>query len=143
MISGNISDEQPPHHIILFLILLSVALDVFVLKLSSKQHRPRPEKTCLLGFPTKRVSNQSLWLNRLDRKLIFFSHKASLGFILLKKQTTKLLMRLRRCAGWSGPLLLQITENRFSQLRSNCYMCHLTMTHIRKQDAYKKTRCEI
>ena len=32
-------------------------------------------------------------------------------------------------------LLLQITEDRFSQSRSNCYMCHLTMTHIRKQDA--------
>ena len=23
----------------------------------------------------------------------------------------------------------------FSQSRSNCYMCHLTMAHIRKQDA--------
>ena len=55
--------------------------------------------------------------------------------ILLKKQTTKLLMKLRGCAGWSGPLLLQITEDRFSQSRSNGYMCHLTMTHIRKQDA--------
>ena len=49
VIPGNISDEQPPHYI-LFLILLSVALDVFVLVLSSKQHRPRREKTCLLGF---------------------------------------------------------------------------------------------
>ena len=35
----------------------------------------------------------------------------------------------------SGPIFLQITEDRFSQSRSNCYMCHLTMTHIRKQDA--------
>ena len=39
------------------------------------------------GFPTKRVSNQSLRLNRLDRKLIF-SHEASLGMILLKKKNT-------------------------------------------------------
>ena len=121
----------------MFFILLSVALEVFVLELSSKQHRPRREKTCLLG-----VSNQSLRLNRLERKWIFFSHEASLGMILLKKQTTKLLMILRGCAGWSGPLLLQITEDRFSQSRSNCYMCHLTMTHIRKQDAkfdYRET----
>ena len=44
-------------------------------------------------------------------------------------------MILRGCTGWSGPLLLQITEDRFSQSRSNCYIRHLTMTHIRKQDA--------
>ena len=89
----------------MFLILLSVALEVFVLELSSKQHRPRREKTCLLGF---RQSESRL--NRLDRKLIFFSHEASLGIILLKKQMTRLLMILRGCSGWSGLLLLQITE---------------------------------
>ena len=43
----NISDEQPPHY---FLILLSVALVICVLELSNKQHRPRREKTCLLGI---------------------------------------------------------------------------------------------
>ena len=134
MIPGNISDEQPPHYI-LFLILLSVALDVFVLELSSKQQRATTRENLSSGFPRKQVSNQSLQLNRLDMKIDFFSHEASLGIILLKKQTTKLLMILRGCAGWSGPLLLQITEDRFSQLRSNCYMCHLTSTHIRKQDA--------
>ena len=26
------------------------------------------------------------------------------------------------------------SPDRFSQSRSNCYMCHLTMTHIRKRD---------
>ena len=72
------------------------------------------------GNPTKRVSNQSLRLNRLARKLI-------LDMILLKNQTTKLLMRLRGCTGWSAPLLLQITEDRVSQTQSNCYMCHFTM----------------
>ena len=39
-----------------------------------------------------------------------------------KKQITKMLMRLRKCAGWSAPLLLQITEDSFSQSQSNCYM---------------------
>ena len=53
------------------------------------------------GFPTKRVSKC-----RYDSS---------------KKQTTMLLMRLRGCAGWSARLLLQITEDRFSQSRSNCY----------------------
>ena len=32
---------------------------------------PRREKTCLRGFPTKRVSNQSPQLQRLARKLKF------------------------------------------------------------------------
>ena len=81
------------------------------------------------GIPTKRVSNQSLRPNRLARKLI-------LDMILLKKQTTKLLMRLRGCTGWSAPWLLQITGDRFSQSRSNCYMCHFTMNA-------EKIRCEI
>ena len=34
-------------------------------------YRPRMEKTCLWGFPSKRVSNQSLQLQRLARKLKF------------------------------------------------------------------------
>ena len=38
-----------------------------------------------------------------------------------KKQITKLLMRLCGCAGGSTPLLLQITEDSFSQSQSNCY----------------------
>ena len=50
--------------------------------------------------------------------------------ILLKRQTTTLLMRLRGCAGWSGPLLLQIIRQVFLVA-----MCHLTMEHTRKQDA--------
>ena len=36
--------------LITFLILLSVVLVICVLELSSKQHRPRREKTCLLAF---------------------------------------------------------------------------------------------
>ena len=39
-----------------------------------------------------------------------------------QKQIKKLLMRLRGCAGLSAPLLLQITEDSFSQSQSNCYM---------------------
>ena len=49
--------------------------------------------------------------------------------ILLKKQTTKLLMRLRGCAGWSGPLLLQITGQVFS-----VQLLYVSFNH----DTYKK-----
>ena len=52
-----------------------------------------------LGFPLKGVSNQSPQLQRLARKLKF------LHMILFKKLMTKALIRLRRCAGWSAPVL--------------------------------------
>ena len=114
--------------IIFVLTFLSVALEVFVLRAVEQATQATTRENLSSGFPTKRASNQSLRLNGLDRKLIF-SHEARLGMILLKKQTTKLLMILRGCTGWSGPLLLQITEDSFSQSRSNCYMCHLTMNN--------------
>ena len=39
---------------------------------------------------------------------------ASKGIILSKQQTTKALIRLRGCAGWSAPLLFAYVKNRFS-----------------------------
>ena len=71
------------------------------------------------GFPTKRVLNKSLRLNRLAKNWKFSRSKFS--YDSSKKQTTKLLMRLRGCADWSAHLLFQITEDRFSQSQSNCY----------------------
>ena len=56
------------------------------------------------GFPTKRVSNQSLQLQRLARKQKI-SLLASLDMILLDKRITKALINLRGCAGWSVPVL--------------------------------------
>ena len=94
------------------------------------KHTPRREKTCLLGFWQQRVSNQSLRLNRLIENWIFL-HEAILGMILLKKQTTKLLMRLRGCAGWSGPLLLYITGQVFSVA---VLLLYVSFNH----DTYKK-----
>ena len=52
---------------------------------------------------------------------------------LLKKQITKLLIRLRGYAGWSTPLLLQSTEDRFSQSRSDCYM-YMSFYHERLEN---------
>ena len=38
----------------------------------------------------------------------------AIGIILSKQRTTKVLIRLRRCAGWSAPLLFTYGMNRFS-----------------------------
>ena len=62
------------------------------------------DKTCLWGFPTKRVSTQSPKLKRLAIKNEV-SLVASLGMLLSEKQITKALINPRGCAGWSVPLL--------------------------------------
>ena len=41
---------------------------------------------------------------------------ARLAIILSNKQITKVLIRLRECAGWSAPLMFANTEDRFSWL---------------------------
>ena len=92
-------------HFICFFLLLSVALEVLVLELSSKKHRPRREKTCFLGF---RQSESQL--NRLDRKLFVFFARGKSCDDSSQKADDKVMI-LRGCAGWSGPLLLQITED--------------------------------
>ena len=84
------------------------------------------------GFPTKRILNQSLRLNRLARNWNFSRSKCR--YDPPKKQTIKLLMRLRWCAGWSAPLFLQITEDRFLQSQSNCYPW--TLRTCRKHGKY-------
>ena len=47
------------------------------------------------------------------------SATASLDMILSKKQITKALIRLRRCAGWSAPVLFATTEDRFSRVEAH------------------------
>ena len=56
------------------------------------------------GFPTKCNSNQPAQLQRLAKKFEF-SLLSSLDLILSNKLITKVLIRLRGCAGWSAPLL--------------------------------------
>ena len=51
---------------------------------------------------------------------------ASLYMVLSNKRITKVLIRLRRCAGWSAPLLFANTEDRFSHvdahiMRAGCF----------------------
>ena len=61
-------------------------------------------KKPIFGFPTKLDSNQSAPLQREAGKLKFHL-VAILDMILSKKRITEALIRLRRCAGWSAPLL--------------------------------------
>ena len=56
------------------------------------------------GCLTKRDSDQSPQLQRLARKLNFF-FEVSLDMIVSNKRTTKALISLRGCAGWSASLM--------------------------------------
>ena len=71
------------------------------------------------GFPTKRVLNQSLRLNRLARYWNFSRSKCR--YDSSKKADNNVADETARCAGWSAPLLLQIIEDRCLQSPSNCY----------------------
>ena len=43
--------------------------------------------------------------------------------VISKKWTTKALIRLRGCAGWSAPVLLTNPEDRFSRDEAQIYLC--------------------
>ena len=66
-----------------------------------------------LGFATRVDSNQSAQSQNLGRGLKF-SDKETRGIMLSRQRTTKVLIRLRGCAGWSAPLLFEFGINRFS-----------------------------
>ena len=60
----------------------------------------------------KRGYNKTL--NRIWLSIKSNESKASRGIILSRQRTTKTLIRLRGCAGWSAPLLFAYGINRFS-----------------------------
>ena len=110
----NISDEQPPNYFFNIIICCNMCP-----KAVEQATQATTRENLSSGFPTKRVLNQCNRLNRLAWNWNFSRSKCR--YDSSKKQTTKMLMRLRGCKGWSAPLLLQITEDRFLQSRSNCY----------------------
>ena len=120
----------------LFLILLSVALEVFVLELSSKQHRPCREKTCLLGVRQSESQNQSLRLNRLDRKLIFFARGKSWDYSSQKADS-----KVADDTEWMRRLVWAfiVTNHRRQVFSVAVQLLYVSFNH----DTYKKTRCEI
>ena len=61
---------------------------------------------------------------------IAFSCKSSL---LSRQRTTKALIRLHRCAGWSAPLLLTYDKNRFSHNVAHFQINRSYLCRIRKK----------
>ena len=64
---------------------------------------PCHEKMCLREFPARSDSNWPAQLQKLAGGLRFWLQK--LDITLARQRTTKALIRLRGCAGWSAPLL--------------------------------------
>ena len=84
------------------------------------------------GYPTKRVSNQSLWLNRLDRKLNVFARSMSRDDSSQKADN-----KVADDTAWLGRLVWAfIFTNHLRQVFS-------VVSFICNHDTYKKTRCEI
>ena len=75
------------------------------------------------GFATRWNSIQPAQLQRLASLEI--SALASRGITLSRQRTTKVLIRLRRCAGWSASLLFAYCINRFSHEVAHIYPEHL------------------
>ena len=72
-------------------------------------YEPRHEKTCLRGFRLGKTQTGLLSSrNKLESAI------ASRDIILSRQRTTKALIRLRGCAGWSAPLLFAYGIKRFS-----------------------------
>ena len=74
----------------------------------STTYEPCHEKTCPRGFRPGKTLNRPAQLQSLARGL------KTRGIILSRQRTTKALIRLCRCAGWSAPLLFAYGINRFS-----------------------------
>ena len=71
------------------------------------------------GFPTR--SYQTSMLSYRDSENIAISHVASLDMIIIIQGITKALIRLRRSARWSAPLLFANPEDRFLRQGSNVW----------------------
>ena len=78
-------------------------------------------------FATSWDSNQPAQLQRLVSLEI--STIARRGIILCRQRTTKVLIRLRGCAGWSTPLLFAYGINRFSLDVPQIYYCSYFFTN--------------
>ena len=92
------------HHLSVFWPLLSMQMaDSLIQKEGANIIEPRHDKMCLREFPTRPDTNQPAQSQRLASLEIL--DLASIGSILSRQRTRKALIRLRRCTGWSAPLL--------------------------------------
>ena len=67
-------------------------------------NEPHHDKICLWGFRPGKTQLQRLEISDVETREILLS----------RQLTTKVLIRLRGCAGWSAPLLFAYSINRFS-----------------------------
>ena len=105
---NNITSSQALNLQVTTIVVFSSHLLMFL-------NRLRNEKTCLRGFPQSEFQPVS---SATETSLkIEILPVASLHMILSKKRITKVLIRLRGCAGWSAPLLL-------ANPRRQVFLCH-------------------
>ena len=93
-------------NVVLELIIVRVVtqyMEAFIVLLMHFLFEPRHEKTCLRESPTRPDTNRPAQPQKLASLEI--SAIESRDIILSKQRTTKALIRLRGCAGWSAPLL--------------------------------------
>ena len=110
----NISDEQPPHYF--FNIIICCTCNMCPRAVEQATQATTRENLSS-GFPTKRVLNLFLRLNRLARNWNFSRSKC-------RYDSSKKKSRQQSC-WWDcadAPLLLLVTEDRFLQSRSNYYL---------------------
>ena len=124
--------------VIFVLTLLSVALEVFVLELSSKYHRPRREKICLLGFRQSESQTSPFRLNWLDRKLIFFARGKSRDDSSQKADN-----KVADDTAWMRRLVWAciVTNHRRQVFSVAVQLLHVYVSF--NHGTYKKARCEI
>ena len=65
---------------------------------------------------------------------------ASLNMVLSKTQITKVLIRLRGCAGWSAPVLFANPQNRFSRVEAHIILTH-TLDLMGQNNIYLLLTC--
>ena len=92
-------------------------------------------KTCLRGLRPE-VSHKPACTATEARWSPEILETASRGIMLSRQQTTKVLIRLRECAGWSVPLLFAYNTNRFSH-----NVVHITK--ITNQKMLRSFSCEL
>ena len=94
------------------------------------------EKTCLQGLrPVKTESGLLSFRDWLETWNLY------LASILSKQQTTKALIKLHRCAGWSASLLFAYSINRFSHVTWLKYIS-TSLQHFSLQHGFGYNRAQ-
>ena len=92
---------------------------------------------CLRGLrPGNTQNSQRSYKDQLELWNFGYSkyryYTASIGIILPRQRTTKTLIKLHRCAGWSAPLLFAYGINRFSHDEALIKLIHVPYNGMQK-----------